>query len=277
MIDALLSRASTKFIFVVGKGGVGKTTTAGAIALAFADRGQRTHLISTDPAHSLRDLFNDETCSSQLSIEEFDARQHADVLFAKLRGPLIELIERGTYLDAGDARSFLDLSIPGIDEVMAALRLAELDNEAIDHIVVDTAPTGHTIRLLDAGRIIDSWVAAGLAMAEKAGVVASAMVGRRIPLEAEPLLDEWRNAAHRFYDDVLKHASAIVVTRPGKVVAAETARLVNDLQKRNVRLAAVVSVTGDSVRSDFTVAKFTGAQGCNGVRQWATQLSKSES
>src|SRR5688572_24433722 len=119
MIDRLLARAPTRFVFVVGKGGVGKTTTAGAIALAFADNKESTRLISTDPAHSIADLFLNQRCNPNLTIEEFDARSYADEFFGELRVPFVELIERGTYLDEADAASFLDLSIPGIDEVMS--------------------------------------------------------------------------------------------------------------------------------------------------------------
>src|SRR5919106_383864 len=141
MIEPLLARLPNRFILVVGKGGVGKTTTAGAIALACADRGDTTHLISTDPAHSIADLFEHRSCSDQLVLEEFHARAYADVLFARIQPALVELVERGTYLDEADARGFLDLSLPGLDEVMAALRLTELHRDTTkQRIVVDTAP-----------------------------------------------------------------------------------------------------------------------------------------
>src|SRR5688572_6369787 len=242
MFDQLLARVPTRFVFVVGKGGVGKTTTAGAIALALADDNQSTRLISTDPAHSISDLFNRENCSSNLTLEEFDARTYADRFFAELRAPLIELIERGTYLDAADAASFLDLSIPGIDEVMGALRLVELYESDARRVVVDTAPTGHTIRLLETAAIIDSWVDAGRAMAEKASVVSAALVGQAVPLRAVPLLDEWRSAARRFNTEVVGKSSAIVVTRAGGVVQAETTRLIGELEKHGLHVGATLSV-----------------------------------
>ena len=73
MIEPLLARLSSQVTLVVGKGGVGKTTSAGAIALALADRGPSIHLISTDPAHSVLDLFEHQpaACSEQLTVEEF--------------------------------------------------------------------------------------------------------------------------------------------------------------------------------------------------------------
>ena len=277
MIDALLARASTRFIFVVGKGGVGKTTTAGALALKLADQGIATHLISTDPAHSLSDLFAGAQCSEHLRVEEFHARTYADEFFREMRGPLGELIERGSYLDAKDAASFLDLSIPGIDEVMGALRLVDLEQSDAARIVVDTAPTGHTLRLLDSGEIIESWVAAGRAMGEKAGVVASALVGRAVRLRAEALLDEWHARVQRFEKEVLANGSAIVVTRSGNIVNEETRRLIDQLQSRNIAVAAVLAV-GDAVeKADFSVDVFAQSAGCEALRSWPAHVHKSAS
>jgi arsenite-transporting ATPase len=269
MIEELLARMPSRFVFVVGKGGVGKTTTAGALALALADRSDTTHLISTDPAHSLLDLIP-EPCSPRLTVEEFDARKYADTFFEDLRAPFIELIERGTYLDAADAASFLDLSIPGIDEVMSALRLVELLESDVTRIVVDTAPTGHTLRLLESSAIIDSWVAAGRAMAEKAGAVSAALVGQVVPLQASTLLDEWRASAARFDDEIIKHGNAVVVTRAGHVVEAETERLIASLAERGMTRAATIAV--GSGTADFTVALYPNARGCAGLRDWPTHL-----
>ena len=89
-------------IFVVGKGGVGKTTTAGAIALAAAEAGQSTHLVTTDPAESLSDLFQTHLpqgtpvpspCTDGLTLEVFDARAWGDAWLAPRRAALAEVIE----------------------------------------------------------------------------------------------------------------------------------------------------------------------------------------
>lgn len=284
MIDALLARTSARFVFVVGKGGVGKTTTAGALALALADNGTATHLISTDPAHSIGDLFHQDLshgtpaaslCNDRLRLEEFAARGYADTLFAELREPLITLIERGTYLDESDAASFLDLSIPGIDEVMSALRLVDLSESAIERVVVDTAPTGHTIRLLEAAAVIESWVAAARAMAEKAGVVAAHLVGAPVTFAAEPLLHELRRKALSFTGEVLPHASVIVVSRSGTVVTAETRRLADDLRSRGLTVAAEVRVGGAQDDVDgphFTAEWYASPRGCAGLRAWPSHL-----
>ena len=253
-----------RFVFVVGKGGVGKTTTAATLALRYADQGESTHLISTDPAHSLRDFFGSQKINAPLVIEEFDARAYADRFFEQLRAPFAELIERGSYLDARDAASFLDLSIPGIDEVMSAFRLVELLDSDARHIIVDTAPTGHALRLLDAADVIDSWINAGRALAEKAGVVATALVGAQVRLQAESILDEWETSAQQ-YRAILREAGAIVVSRPGHVIEAETERLTEQLTKRGI-------TTIENVVIDRTAFPANVAQPANAAAPWISRI-----
>jgi arsenite/tail-anchored protein-transporting ATPase len=276
MIEPLLTRLSSPIIVVTGKGGVGKTTTAGAIALAFADRGQRTHLISTDPAHSLADLFEstaESPCSDLLAVEEFDARAYAETLFARIQPGLTALIERGTYLDESDARSFLDLSVPGIDEVMAALRLVELLRDGNTKIVVDTAPTGHTLRLLESPRILRSWVAAGRAMADKAAAVAEQLLRQRVRFPAEDILDEIERDAAAFESDVLRSGAFVVATRQGTVVESETAGLVKALRSIGAQVVATITdrVIAKSERV-WVAPQLDPATGCVALREWAAHL-----
>ena len=277
MIEPLLTRLPTRFILVGGKGGVGKTTTAGAIALALADRHQHVHVISTDPAHSIGDLFenNAKACSEQLTLEEFDARAFADQLFARIQPAFVTLIERGTYLDEADASSFLDLSVPGIDEVMAALRLVELHRSKTQRIVVDTAPTGHTMRLLESGTILRSWIAAGRAMAAKAGVVGSTLMRQTVRFPAEDILDELDSAVDIFEKEILHGGSFVVVTRSGRVVEAETSRLQADLQRRNVRIAATITDrTTSSDQNRFVAPRLARTTGCAALREWAARFNQ---
>ena len=272
MIEPLLARLPSRIVVITGKGGVGKTTTAGALALAFADRGEHVHLISTDPAHSLNDLFEKQNCSDLLTIEEFDARAYADAWFARIQPSLAALVERGTYLDEADARSFLDLSVPGIDEVTGALRLVDLLNEKRGRIVVDTAPTGHTLRLLEAPRVLRSWVAAGRAMASKAGAVAEQLMRQRVRFPAEDMLDDIERAADAFERDVLHGGSFVVVTRGGSVIEAETRRLIAELGARGVHKRAIVSDVATSNRDVFVAPRLDPALGCTALREWAARL-----
>ena len=259
-----------------GKGGVGKSTAAAAIGLGLADLHHTTHIISVDPAHSTSDLFDQPSsptpviseCSGNLVIEEFDADEFSRRWLDELRPALIEVSERGTYLDAADARSFLDLSLPGVDEIMAALRILELIDQPVDRIVIDTAPTGHLLRLLQAASLLDSWSDALQAIIAKADAVAIGMVGAAPPWGAVTLLKRWRSQSSAF-SQALQSAQFVVVTRGDVVVEAETDRLREELHRRSFSVAAVVANTQPSALADHFVPHAEPAPtGCTGLRNW---------
>jgi arsenite/tail-anchored protein-transporting ATPase len=277
-MSRLLDAAGTaRFIFIAGKGGVGKTTAAGAVALALADGGTPTHLISVDPAHSLSDLFGEPLrghtarCTDLLLAEEFDAAAQADAWLAHALRPVSALVEAGTYLDADDVGAFSRQALPGVDELMAVQRLADL-SQRDRRVVVDTAPTGHLLRLLDAARTHASLAAALRAMADKAAAVASGLLRASVHLADETIIDELEAVVRRYTHDVLGAAAFFVVTRADPVVEAETTRLLDDLAGRGLNVAALIS-TGPAGRSDRAVPSFAvpllpRATGCDGLRAW---------
>jgi arsenite/tail-anchored protein-transporting ATPase len=148
-----------RFIFYGGKGGVGKTTCAAAFALASsaAATSGRVLIVSTDPAHSLGDALGLRLSAAprrirrQLDAVELDARRAFARWLRENRRALGEILEHGTWLDAADVDTLLDLSFPGIDELVGLMEIDRFARRAqYDVIVVDTAPTGHTLRLLAA-------------------------------------------------------------------------------------------------------------------------------
>src|SRR5438309_298479 len=153
--------AHKRFQFFCGKGGVGKTTCAAAVALASSERrGKREEgrearvlAISLDPAHSLRDVLAPSslfTLPSSLDVLELDARAEFAAFLREHERELRTVADRGTYLDDEDVQGFLDLSLPGLDEVMGLLKLGQLDrDDRYQHVVVDLPPTGHALRLFD--------------------------------------------------------------------------------------------------------------------------------
>jgi arsenite-transporting ATPase len=284
----LAALASARFVFVVGKGGTGKSTTASALALALADAGSATRLISTDPAHSLGDIFGvslsdgaplPSPCTPRLTLEEIDASRRARRWLEEVREPLGKVVELGTYLDAEDVSALLECSLPGMDEVMAALRLAELAGDsARERVVVDTAPTGHTLRLLDCGDVIAAWATAIDAMAAKAAAVAVGMTGRRPRFQGQTIVERLRSDVQLFSEQLERGADFVVVTRAGDVVSAETRRLIEGLRARSLHVAAVVRVGDDAeARPDEVGAegvetlgapRIADSVGCVALRSW---------
>jgi arsenite/tail-anchored protein-transporting ATPase len=150
-------RPSVRYRFVGGKGGVGKTTCAAAMAVDSARSGLSTLVISTDPAPSLGDALGQRLgpapCAvrgiARLHAVEIDAAASLGRWLDARRATLEAIVLRGTWLDRGDVEELLRLSLPGIDEVAALFEIAELGaRAAYDRVIVDTAPTGHLLRML---------------------------------------------------------------------------------------------------------------------------------
>src|SRR5690348_16508087 len=170
---------------VIGKGGVGKTTCAVGLTSRFAARCERTLLVSTDPAGSLGTVLGASLVPGER--REIDALRGCEVLqldsavaraafLARWRDTIVTIVDRGTYLDTDDVSGLVDAAFPGADEIFALLAMAELvaggahAKHAIhgwDRLVVDTAPTGHTLRLLALPETFDAMVALLEAMQSK--------------------------------------------------------------------------------------------------------------
>ncbi len=153
---AALRAAATRFLFFTGKGGVGKTSLACATALALADAGRRTLLVSTDPASNLDEVLGVNLGGEPTPIPgvarlwalNIDPEAAAAAYREKLVGPM-----RGLLPDAALRSMEEQLSgactteIAAFDEFTRFLGVAAATAD-FDHLVFDTAPTGHTLRLL---------------------------------------------------------------------------------------------------------------------------------
>lgn len=156
----------TRYVLYGGKGGVGKTTCAAATALSYAEGGRPTLVVSTDPAHSLSDAFDVDIGPEPTRVLEDAALWAVEVdpgeRIGRYRGQvsaaLEELEDLGITLDDDDLDDVLEAGVaPGTDEAAAMdLFVDYMDDPRFDRIVFDTAPTGHTLRLLKLPDVMES-------------------------------------------------------------------------------------------------------------------------
>ena len=237
-----------QLLFVGGKGGVGKTTIAAAAALRFAraDPRRPVLLLSTDPAHSLGDVFGQpigdrprplEGGPPNLHVRELDAAAAFVSRRADLEAALNEISGAfGAGIAAGghDAAGLMEIAPPGIDELFGIVSVVEA-RERYPLVVMDTAPTGHALRLLETPDAAREWVQVLLRMMLKyrslvrPGQLASELVDLSKSIRGlQALLRNPRDT--RF----------IVVTRAARVPGLETERLARRLRRMRMAVPAVV-------------------------------------
>ena len=162
-LDTLID-SGKRFLLFGGKGGVGKTSCAAAASVWAASRGYDVLAISTDPAHSLGVIFEQKIGSEVKAIKgvknlsglEIDPK----VAYRQLQG---ELSKKSTEdLSSFGIESISDLDMgspPGADEALAFAKVLEyIEKPDHDLIIFDTAPTGHTLRLLSLPDVLNSWL-----------------------------------------------------------------------------------------------------------------------
>jgi len=147
-------------IIFTGKGGVGKTTCAAATSLQCAKIGKKTLVLSSDPAQSLSDCFDLELgidapkeIRSKLYGLEIDLEREIEKHYGIVRTFLMRLFQsRGIETSIASEM----VALPGLDELFSILKIAEFINE-FEVIVLDTAPTGHTFRLLSFPQVFNTF------------------------------------------------------------------------------------------------------------------------
>lgn len=265
----------TQFVFVGGKGGVGKTSSSSAIAIALSDSGLRTLIVSTDPAHSLGDALDVNlrsgtvvpiTTESNLWALEIDVEAalkdfqdtaeglDSESLSASLGVPK-EIIDT---LGINDIASIFTNPPPGIDEIVALTKIFQYADEKgpngrprFDRIVIDTAPTGHTIRLLQLPEFLNSVTGKLIKFRAKLmtavntfknlfggneGAANMDMGGALSKLES--LQQNVLRVKMTLKDSSL--TQFVVVTIPTSLAVAESKRLVSSLQKEGIRVSSIL-------------------------------------
>lgn len=257
-IDGLLDRLP-RLSIVVGKGGVGKTTCAIGIAARLAGRGEQTLLVSTDPAGALGPALGTSLDAGEpraidgvpsLSALQLDPRAARAAFLGRWRDVLVTIVDRGTYLDVEDIGGLVDAAFPGADEIFGLLVLAQLvrrvdENAASSswrRLVIDTAPTGHTLRLLALPDTFAAMIALLDTMQAKHRFMVSALTHRYRRDAADDFLDEMRRTIGELRSALsdATRSGAVLVTRPESVVVSETLRYAEALRLLGLSVVAVV-------------------------------------
>lgn len=154
-----------KILFFGGKGGVGKTTVSSAVALARADEGAKVLLVSTDPAHNLGHLFDRTIGPKPVCIKagldalEVDPTETVDEHLNEVRHALHTLMPVTQHGEI-DKHMALSRDAPGMHEAAILERIADIVEQGVanyDLIVFDTAPSGHTARLMLLPEMMSAW------------------------------------------------------------------------------------------------------------------------
>ncbi|KAK1654569.1 anion-transporting ATPase [Colletotrichum phormii] len=181
-LQSILDQNSLRWIFVGGKGGVGKTTTSCSLAIQLAKARKSVLLISTDPAHNLSDAFNQKFGKEARLIEGFTNLSAMEI---DPNGSMQDLLAgQNEEVDAmsgglGGMMQDLAFAIPGIDEAMSfAEVLKQVKSMSYETIIFDTAPTGHTLRFLSFPSVLEKALAKVSQLSSQYGPLLNGFLGQ---------------------------------------------------------------------------------------------------
>lgn len=263
------NKKSTTFIFIGGKGGVGKTTVSAATALWCARMNKKTLIISTDPAHSLGDSFDRiikhvaTPITQNLEAIEIDPDKAMDEYKEKMNQHQKYNDALNMFSDQLDVMS----SSPGIDEVAAFEKFMEyMTSEEYDVVIFDTAPTGHTLRLLSFPEMMDSWMGKLIKTKTQLGQMANKLKNVIPFMGPEEENQEEMEELNRTKEQILKARSVLsdpsktsfkTVLIPEEMSIIESSRAMDALHKYNINTDGIIvnKIQPDNNHCEFCKAR----------------------
>lgn len=240
-----------RVILYTGKGGVGKTSIAAATACQIADEGKRVLIMSTDPAHSLGDSFDQKLgceptrITNQLDAMEVDAVYETEKSWGNLKQYLKELLTLQTSISLEVEEL---LVFPGLEELFSLFKLLELtDQGKYDVIIVDCAPTGETLSLLKYPENLSGFIKKILPVKRKGAKIAGPAVEKimKIPVPKDTVFDDIEYLMDKMVllQQLLLDKETVslrIVTTPEKIVIREAKRNFTCLHLYNYNVDAIV-------------------------------------
>lgn len=262
--DEMVTANQRKYYLLGGKGGVGKTSCAASLAVKFASHGHPTIVVSTDPAHSLSDSFSQDLSggvlkpvqgvdSPLLALEITPERMKEEIKRQaggdKSVKNMMDSMGLGMFAgELGDLNleDMLNAASPGIDEIAAISKVLQFvespEYSRFTRIVFDTAPTGHTLRLLSLPDFYDSSISKITKLKKKITAAASAFTsvfGKKKEIqeqgpsnELDQLKERMEKVRNVFRD--VDTTEFVIVTIPTVMAINESSRLHASLRKENV-------------------------------------------
>ncbi|MGV9199469.1 MAG: ArsA family ATPase [Promethearchaeia archaeon] len=246
-----------------GKGGVGKTSSAASAAIWAAERGRKTIVISTDPAHSLGDSLGLELepgsptpvpdvenltaleINPKAKMSEFGGLSNVNPMGSMEMGGMMENIMPGME----ELQDLNSLSPPGIDEALAFGKVLEFIETEHDYelIIFDTAPTGHTLRFLSLPETLSGWIGKIVKLRLKIGKFFGAIKNIFSSSDNDEdnsleLLEKLNESIVKAREDLTNKEknTFIIVMIPEEMAISETGRLINELVKYEIPSSNII-------------------------------------